>query len=286
MLRARVRLRASLGRVRVRDLAASLERDYGIVARSIERHAGGFEASAFVVDGSWFVKVWRRDPPANLAVLDELAQRGLPVVPPVHTFDGRLAASTYAVYPFVRGRPAPEDPSLVGRTLRRVHAITDVELSRTTLDEWCVDFLRDHIEHPWIVDRQEVLAAAVDRLESVIDRAQRTVVPYVLVHHDLYGNNLIVDDDGHVVAILDWDHASLAPREHDLWMLIDEKRSDGLLAAYGARDLNVRHLEYALLARALRDLAARVHDEVDRPGIEQWGYRRLARLDTVLDQVR
>lgn len=69
-------------------------------------------------------------------------------------------------------------------------------------------------------------------------------------------------------------------------MLSDEERSDGLLAAYGARDLNATHLEYALLARALRDLAARVHDEVDRPGIEQWGFRRLARLDQVLDQVR
>ena len=273
-------------RVHVRDLAACLERDYGIVARSIERHTGGFEASAFVVDGSWFVKVWRRDPPANLTVLDELAQRGLPVVPPVRTTDGQLAASTYAVYPFVRGQPAPEDPALLGRTLRRVHAITDVELAHTTLDEWCVDFLRDHIEHPWIVDRRDKLAAAVDRLQSVIDRARRTEVPHVLVHHDLYGDNLIVDDDGDVIAILDWDHASLAPREHDLWMLIDEERSDRLLAAYGSRDLNATHLEYALLARALRDLAARVQDDVDQPGVEQWGFRRLDRLDQVLDQVR
>jgi hypothetical protein len=69
-------------------------------------------------------------------------------------------------------------------------------------------------------------------------------------------------------------------------MLIDEERSTGLLAAYGSRDLDVTHLEYAMLARALRDLAARVHDEVDRPGIEQWGFRRLTRLDELLDQLR
>jgi aminoglycoside phosphotransferase (APT) family kinase protein len=85
-----------------------------------------------------------------------------------------------------------------------------------------------------------------------------------------------VDDDGEVIAIIDWDHAALAPREHDLWMLLDEERSNGLLTAYGERDLDATHLEYALLARALRDLAARVHNEVDRPGIEQWGFRRLA----------
>ena len=286
MLGGRLWDRASLARMGVRDLAASLQRDYGIVARSIERHAGGFEADAFVVDGSWFVKVWRREPPANLALLDELAQRGLPVAPPVRTLDGQLAASTYAVYPFVRGRLAPEDPALLGQVLRRVHAITDVYLPRTTLEEWCVEFLRDHIEHPWIVDRRDELTTAIDRLETVIDRARGTEVPYVLVHHDLYGDNLIVDDDGGVIAILDWDHASLAPREHDLWMLIDEERSNGLLAAYRSRDLNATHLEYALLARALRDLAARVHDEVDQPGIEHWGFRRLARLDDVLDHVR
>ncbi len=243
--------------VKVDDLATSLERDYGIMASSIAPHAGGFEADAFVVDGSWFVKVWRHDPPTNLAVLDELARRGVPAVPPVRTSDGRLATSTHVVYPFIQGRPAPEDPALVGRTLRLVHSITDVDLPRTTLDEWCIDVLRDQRDHPWIVDRRDQLAGAVDRLETVIDCARGTDVPYVLVHHDLYGDNMIVDDDGDVIAIVDWDHASLAPREHDLWMLIDEERANGLLRAYGERSLNATHLEYASLARALRDLAVR-----------------------------
>ncbi|MEY2420632.1 MAG: spectinomycin phosphotransferase [Acidimicrobiaceae bacterium] len=269
-----------------RDLAASLQRDYGIVAASIERHAGGFEADAFVVDGSWFVKAWRRDPPATLGLLDELKQRGLPVVPPVRTVDGRLTTSTFALYPFVHGRPAPEDPALLGRILRRLHAITDVNLPRTTMDEWCIEFLRAHRDHPWIADRQDELAAAVDRLEAVTDRARRTNVPNVLVHNDLYGDNMLVDDHGEVIAILDWDHACLAPREHDLWMVLDEEGSNGLLVAYGAPDLNATHLEFALLARSLRDLAARVRDKVDRPGIEQWGFRRLARVDEVLDQLR
>jgi Ser/Thr protein kinase RdoA (MazF antagonist) len=272
--------------VHVQDLAASLERDYAIVAASIVRYAGGFEADAYVVDGSWFVKAWRGDPPPNLAVLDELAQLGVPVVPPMRTIDGRLTASAYAVYPYVHGRPGPEDPALTGRTLRRVHAITHVNLPSTTMEEWCIEFLRLQLDHPWIVDRRGKLAAAVDRLEAVIDRARRTAVPTVLVHNDMYGDNMILDDDLEVIAIVDWDHACLGPREHDFWMLVDVERPEDLLAAYGARDLNATHLEYALLARALRDLAARVHDEVDRPGVEQWGFRRLARLDEVLDQVR
>jgi aminoglycoside phosphotransferase (APT) family kinase protein len=153
------------------------------------------------------------------------------------------------------------------------------------MDERCIEFLRDHLDHPWVADRRVALAAAVDRLEAVIDQARRTDVPHVLVHHDLYGDNMLVDDGGEVIAILDWDHAALAPREHDLWMLVDDDRSNGLLDAYGASDLNATHLEYAMLARALRDLAARVSDEVDRPGIEQWGFRRLDRLDDVLDEI-
>ncbi len=51
------------------------------------------------------------------------------------------------------------------------------------------------------------------------------------------------------------------------------------LAEYGTRDLDLDHLEYALLARALRDMAARVLAETDRPGVDTWGFRRIAKLD-------
>ena len=51
------------------------------------------------------------------------------------------------------------------------------------------------------------------------------------------------------------------------------------LRAYGAVDLNPTHLEYALLRRAVDDLAARIAEEVDRPGIDTWGFDRWRRLD-------
>ena len=37
------------------------------------------------------------------------------------------------------------------------------------MDEWCVEFLRDHLDHPWIAERREELAPVVGRLEAVID---------------------------------------------------------------------------------------------------------------------
>jgi hypothetical protein len=269
------------------DLHDHLRRNYDIDARSIEPIAGGWEADCFVVDDTWFVKAWRREPPTNLALLDQLAQRGLPVVPPRPTTDGRWSTPMCAVFPFVRGHRAPDEPVLIAGLLRRVHAIRDVDLPHTTTDEWCIGYLREHLDHPWIADRRDELAAAVDRLEAVTERARTgPPSPHVLVHNDLYGDNVLVDDDGEVLAILDWDHACLAPREHDLWMLTDHERPGDLLTAYGASDLDAIHLEFALVARALRDLAVRVHEESDRPGVDEWGFRRLARVDTVLELAR
>jgi hypothetical protein len=50
------------------------------------------------------------------------------------------------------------------------------------------------------------------------------------------------------------------------------------LSEYGARDLDLDHIEYALLSRALRDMAARVLTDTDEPGVDRWGFQRLGRL--------
>jgi len=88
------------------------------------------------------------------------------------------------------------------------------------------------------------------------------------------------------VAILDWEQAVLGPREHDVWMAAEGGRGRQFLAEYGASDLDRDHLEYALLARALRDMEARVRTETDRPGVDTWGFRRMAKLDRDLEMFR
>jgi hypothetical protein len=54
------------------------------------------------------------------------------------------------------------------------------------------------------------------------------------------------------------------------------------LLAYGADGLDATHLEYARLARSVRDLAVRVANEVDQEGINTWGMEGLRRVDTDL----
>ena len=51
-------------------------------------------------------------------------------------------------------------------------------------------------------------------------------------------------------------------------------------------ELDLVHLEYALLARAVRDTAARVDVERDREGIDTWGFARWRKLDANLSLVR
>jgi len=71
-----------------------------------------------------------------------------------------------------------------------------------------------------------------------------------------------------------------------VWIAAERKDGESCLAAYGARDLDLDHIEYALLARALRDMAARVMTEEDRPGVDAWGFRRFAKLERDLDMFR
>jgi aminoglycoside phosphotransferase (APT) family kinase protein len=263
-----------------------LRRDYGLDVDVVTPHEGGYESACWVADDTWFVKVWPSEP-ANLALLGRLHDLGLPVAVPLLTVDGALTSRSderpYAVFPYVRGRTATDDDwAQTARCLRRVHQIVDVDLPRSTMDERCIEALRDRLAHPWIRDRGEIVSAHLDRLEAVIERARSTDVPHVLCHNDFGGFNLLLDG-GRVAAILDWDHACLAPREHDVWIAAEGLHGRAFLAEYGATDLDLVHLEYALLARALRDMAARVCDEVDREGVDTWGFDRLARLDADLE---
>lgn len=266
-----------------------LRRDLGLAAARCEPRAGGFASHCWLIDDQWFLKTRRADsPPRDLRLLRLLRDRGLPVVPAVHehelpTDDGRL----YSVFPFVPGRHASDlDSAVVASALRHVHLtpFEGLDLPTRSLADERLDDLRSNLDHPWIRDRASELSAWLDRFDSVASRAVAVTAPVVLSHDDLGGHNLLLDESGNVAAMLDWDYACVGPREHDLWMVIDEQRPSEFLHAYGASEfaLSSELLEYALLRRALGDLSARVCDELDRPGVDTWGFARLARLDATL----
>jgi hypothetical protein len=281
--------------------AVHLERDYGLSVSALVARPGGFESECWLADGTWFIKVWRNEispaaapdaAPGRLGILRELQALGLPVPAPVPTISGGLHATwnarSYAVFPYIEGRPATDaDWRQSARALRQVHDAARVPgLPVGSLDESDVRLLATRLDHPWIADRRDELAAAIDRLDDAVRRAEESPARRVLCHTDFTSLNLIVDSDDQIAAILDWDQAVLAPREHDLWIAAETRQLEAFLTEYGARDLNLDHLEYALLSRALRDLTARVLGEVDRPGVQTWGFDRLDRLDDDLARFR
>lgn len=275
--------------------AAQIRSAFGVQVGELEPHPSGFEADAFT-DGRWFVKLWRYQPDSDsaLALTADLADRGFPVPAAQPTSTGSYTADhegrRYALFPFIAGRPATtaKDTDAIARAMRGLHDIVDldIDLAPADLDEWCIEALRDRRDHPWISDRRDELLAAVDRLEAVIDEARAIEVPHVVCHHDLFPHNVLVDDGGQIVALLDWGHTKLAPREHDLFAALCQDETLRFLRAYGAQGLDLTHLEYARLARSLRDLAVRVVNELDLDGINTWGFEGLRRVDADLELAR
>ncbi|WP_427887442.1 phosphotransferase enzyme family protein [Kribbella sp. GL6] len=263
-----------------------LLRDYGLTVGELVPHSGGFATEGWVADRRWFVKRWRGEAPRGLEQLGELHALGLPVVEPLRAVDGKLFATSggqaYAVFPYVQGRTATwDDWRVVARALRLVHAAPQqVTLPPADVREPHVHNLVEYLRHPWIADRAGVVRTAIARLDDV--RARLQPVREVVCHTDFHGLNVLIGADGEVAAILDWESAVIGPREYDLWVAADGEPIVEFLDAYGAHDLDADHLEFALLARGLRDLAARVMNEVDRPGVDTWGFDRIGRVDSNL----
>ncbi|MGW7681234.1 phosphotransferase enzyme family protein [Kribbella sp. NPDC054772] len=264
-----------------------LQRDYGLNVAELAPHPGGFATDGWVADGRWFVKRWKAgERPVGLEQLAELRALGLPVIEPVRTLRGELSATTgaraYAVFPYVDGRTATwADWCVAARALRQVHDVPlTLELPEADTSEPWIEVLGRNLRHPWIADRAGEVAAAIVRLDGVRERLGP--VRKVLCHTDFHGLNLLLDERGEVAAILDWENAVIGPREYDVWVAAEGDQLEKFLDEYGADDLALDHIEFALLARGLRDMAARVLNDVDRPGVDTWGFDRIRRIDTNL----
>lgn len=260
---------------------------FGVDIGELRPRAGGFEADAFT-DGRWFVKRWHDTPDDRaLALTHELATRGFPVPAAVRGVDGQHTADhdgkRYAVFPFVRGRDATWDQHAdIAAVMRDLHAIGDLDLPRVESNLGYGSKLVELVDHPWLAEYRGEVEAHVDRLEDALERANAIDVSHVVCHYDMQPHNVLVDDDGRLVAVVDWCWGELAPREHDLFICFDGPDPAAFVREYGAERVDLTHLEYALLARGVRDLAARVYNEVDRDGIEPWGFARMRRLDADL----
>lgn len=109
----------------------------------------------------------------------------------------------------------------------------------------------DYLDNEWkamerlsfLAEREFISKESIERLHSIIEEAKKWNVRPTLSHGDLRLKNVIVDEDGEIAAILDWEEclSTFAPAWelsialHDL--SIDEKQA--FLEGYSLDDLDV-----------------------------------------------
>lgn len=221
---------------------------------------------------SWVLRHYRRtsdvaEIECELAAVDLLARSGFPTPAPVPAAggNGRLWALVEgrpaAVFAFVEGRHPPErdggygstDLDLGTRTARLV-ARMHLALGRTALPG-----LRAPSRDPWRrvtaflgsdLAREPLFSSLVDPLRDVQERLTPlyrvpAVLPSGMIHNDVGPPNLLLDDDGAIVALLDFDDCAQTFLAYDLGAITgtfgkdDQRRPDlarlaDLTAAYAS----------------------------------------------------
>jgi hypothetical protein len=150
-----------------------------------------------------------------------------------------------------------------------------------------------------VLPRLDEIHAQIDRLNRLRQIVLQIPDPFVLCHTDLGGENLLVDDAGHI-AILDWEGATLAPPEHDLQCAIEGSHLRRFVEVYrqscSAPRLHLDHFAFYLQRRYLEDMSARllrILEEDTTPkeeaellqGMETWGFEQWRRLDRTLERI-
>jgi aminoglycoside phosphotransferase (APT) family kinase protein len=316
-----------------REIAAAVLQDYGLEVAGLKFVPVGFSTACYRTDRYFLkvwppeANDGRSDAllEISLPLMDALAASNLRarIPAPIRTRSGSLRSSyrgmPLAVFPLLAGDHAPEGnddlPSAVWAEMALVMAdihnatatVSHLGLARETYEAPMLPTLvralevaarggieaqgLDRIIHP----RRDVLECAIARFEEVRAQAAGSTGPEVLCHRDFGGFNILIGPDGRL-AVLDWDWPAIAPPEHDLWFAAGPRLGQ-FLAIYqragGITTLRREQFEFAILRRALADLAARVERllEHDVPageaeellaGIVRWGFDRITNLDASL----
>lgn len=287
-------------------------------------------------DGSrYFLKLWpnlRLGQPVatrlygTLVLVRALYDRKLyqRVPAPLAACDGAwwadMAGTPFAIFQLLPGMSPPAQLpralwSEFGRTLATIHRATphlsDVLPPRETFALTFEPALRRGMDvvarmgpgtrpglralHERLVTRQNDILFQLERLHQLQSTVRQLGGAFVLCHTDLNGSNMLVDEQGRI-SVLDWDVATVAPPEHDLWGAVGDGLGsilDTYQEAGGARPLYLEHFAFYLLRRYLEDMAARVVRLLDEQadgheddellyGIEAYGFARWSALDDTL----
>ena len=171
----------------------------------------------------------------------------------------------------------------------------DLEIpSRSILEQALASLSVPWTTGPFAEPARALLAARAEKVQRSLKahderaaRLRRRSDEWVVTHGEPHRANLIVDTAG-APYLVDWDTTLMAPRERDLWHVLDEERTgwEEYAAIVGAVALDTEALEYYRQGWDLADIAAfvaefrRPHEE-DANTAASFGYlsASLSRLE-------
>lgn len=201
----------------------------------------------------------------------ELAEREIPVVPPLEILNATLhhfGGFRFAVYPRQGGRPPelddPDTLEWMGRFIGRIHAVGNLQpfthrpaLGIQTFGTESRDYL---LTNRWLPP--DLLPAWESVSRSALEGAQRCFerageIHMLRLHGDCHMGNVLWTDDG--PHFVDFDDCRMGPALQDLWMLLSGERESmarqlrEVVAGYeGFFDFNARELHLLEALRTLR----------------------------------
>ncbi len=162
---------------------------------------------------------------AEAVLVEYLHARGLKLPPVVKTQKGNwftlVVGKPVSLFPWIEGHEATPQPGQVESM--RVAGVALAELHRAGEDLPAKKLPRNHYSLEELCRRfnsfrdDPQFAEVVRWLEEELVRAQQpTALPSGLIHQDLFPDNVLVDADHHLLAVLDFEQATHGRYVYDL----------------------------------------------------------------------
>ncbi|MBX3184401.1 MAG: homoserine kinase [Polyangiaceae bacterium] len=217
--------------------AARIAADFGLTFVGLTEVDGGSVNSNFrleTAEGAWFLRVFEEQDAdgaaRELALLRELAERGVPTTLPPRRLDGlevsSIGGKPAAIYPWFRGEmvctqaATPARCEQVAAALAQVHLVS-AELPHAPLGRFEPEHLWERLARVRRSKRADLLSA-VERAEAALERveAMRSAeLPSGLIHGDLFRDNVLWQGQ-RLAALLDFESACHGRFVFDLMVLI------------------------------------------------------------------
>ena len=253
----------------------------------------GVRSDVFETSGGFVVKVARVPGPTPAY---EPEWRSLPVLAPHvsvaiprprwRSLAGEVFPYGALAYPMLRGHPPPEHGSDglardLGKLLAALHALPRSVASEAGLPEWepraryleLRPAVMEELAHRLTPAQCRHIDAWWDDLagDPAFPTADRAIC-----HHDVWHDNILVNEHGRLAAILDWEHVDWSDPAHDLAPLLHfgEPFFEAAVAAYreaGGRydDGLAYRVERYWPARAMGGLSFSLRHETEAEVLDQ-----------------